>query len=374
MTPVRVLQVVGQMNRGGAETWLMQILRNSDPGRLRMDFLVTRLEPGHYDEEIRTHGSSVLPCPSPSDPFAFGRRFLAILRERGPYDVVHSHLHHFSGIILACAKHASVQVRIGHSHNDTSALDGRAGPARRLYLRAMKAAIRLHATHGLAASDGAATALFGPRWREDPRWKVAHCGLDFSEFREPFNAAEVRAEIGVPPGALVVGHVGRFDPQKNHAFLLRIAAEVLLRDVRARLVLVGDGPLRTLIESESVRLRIRDRVVFTGVRADVPRLLRSFDVFLFPSVHEGLPIVGLEAQAAALRIVLSDTITRELEVIPSLFVRRSLAEPPKAWAASILSILHSGSHLKIDGVAALESSDFTLHKTLRNLERAYGLS
>lgn len=372
MAPVRVLHVVARMNRGGVETWLMQVLRNVDPARVRMDFLVTRGEAGHYDDEIRALGSAVIACDAPSRPDRFARRFLSILRDRGPYDVVHSHLHHFSGFVLALARLAGVPIRAAHSHLDTRDMDRGGGLRRRAYVSAMGAALRRYATCGFAVSAPAAEALFGVRWRDDARWGVARCGLDFGAFRAGPDETSARAELGVPADALVLGHVGRFDPQKNHALLVRIAAAAIQRDPRAFLVLVGDGPLRATIEDDARRLGIRDRVVFAGVRSDVPRLLRSFDCFVLPSVREGLPLVGLEAQGCGVPIVLSDTITRELVVIPELFTWRSPADPPESWAQAALSAAHGVRPAVAEAVAALERSEFSISRSVASLLAAYG--
>lgn len=371
MAPVRVLHVVGQMKRAGVETWLMQLLRNLDRTRVQLEFLALDPGAGHYDPEIRALGSEVIGCPRPSNPLRFGRRLLAILRDRR-YGAVHSHVHHFSGFVLGVARRARVPIRIAHSHLDTSREDGGAGPGRRLYLAAMKTGIRRYATHGLAVSEAAAAALFGRRWREDPRWSVLRCAIDFSPFRAPLDREAVRAALGLPPGAVAVVHVGRFDEQKNHRFLVRIAAEVLRREPTARFVLVGEGPLRPAAEAEAARLGMGDRLIFAGVRSDVPQILRACDLFLLPSLYEGLPLVGLEAQAAGLPVVLSDHITRELAVVPDLFGWRSLAEPPEAWAATVVDMLRRPHTSAAGALAALERSDFSLQRSLHLLEELYG--
>lgn len=373
MAPVRVLHVVARMNRGGVETWLMQVLRTLDATRVRMDFLVTRGEPGHYDDEIRALGSAVIPCDASSTPDRFPRRFLSILRDRGPYDVVHSHVHHFSGAVLALARVGGVPTRVAHSHLDTREMDRSGGLGRRLYLRVMGSALRRYATSGLAVSASAAEALFGPGWREDDRWRIARCGLDFAPFRRPVDVTSVRAELGVPSDALLLGHVGRFDPQKNHELLIRIAAAACRRDPRAFLLLVGDGPLRGAIEADAVRLGIRGRVVFAGVRPDIPRLLRAVDCFVLPSVREGLPLAALEAQASGLPIVLSDCITHELVVIPELFAWRSLGDPPESWAEAVLGRARGGARVDVEeAVTAMERSEFSVSRSLASLLAAYG--
>lgn len=368
MARLRVLHVVGRMSRGGVETWLMQVLRHVDPARVRMDFLVNAGAPGDFDEEIRGLGSTVIRGPSPAQPVRFARRLLGLVRERGGYDVVHSHVYLASGLVLAVARRAGIPVRIAHGHQ--TPVEAGTGLRRRAYVRLMKALIRAHATHGLAVSAPAAAAIFGARWRDDERWEVARCGLDFGAFRAGADRSAARADLGVPDDAVVLGHVGRFDPLKNHAFLLRIAAAAFRREPRARLSLVGDGALRSAVERDAARLGIRDRVTFAGVRPDVPRLLRAFDVFVMPSVHEGLPLVGLEAQAAGVPIVLSDTVTRELAVIPDLFTWRSLADPPEAWAEAALAAARSPAPVA-DPVAALEASEFSLSRSLSGLLAVY---
>jgi glycosyltransferase involved in cell wall biosynthesis len=336
-----------------------------------MEFLATRAEPGDYDAEIARLGSRVITCPTPSAPVRFAVRLHRVLRGQGPYHAVHSHVHHFSGLVLAVARLAGVPVRVAHSHTDSAPVDAGARPLRRAYLAAMKGALRRFATHGLAVSHAAAGALFGPGWRDDHRIEVARCGLDFSVFRGPADAAAVRAELGIPEGALVLGHVGRFDAFKNQGLLVPALAAAARRDPRAFLVLVGDGPLRPRVEAEAARLGVRDRVRFTGLRADVPRVLRAFDVFVFPSLHEGLPLVGLEAQAAGLPIVLSDRVTRELAVIPELFTWISPGAPADRWAEAALEAARGRAGAG-DPVAALERSDFSLSRSVAGLLAVYG--
>lgn len=370
MAPVRVLHVVGRMDRGGVESWLVQLLRAADPAQLRMEFLASGAG-GHYHEDVTSLGSEVIVGAPPSNPLRYVQRLVQVLRRRGPFDAVHSHLHHFSGVVLAVAARERVPVRIVHSHLDTLRVDAAAGLPRRLYLGAMRAAIRRHATHGLAASEVAAAALFGHGWRTDPRWSISRYGIDLSPYRGPVDVAGVRASLGIAAGALVVGHVGRFDPQKNHAFLVPIAEEVLRREPRAVLVLVGAGPLRPAVEADVARRGLGGRVVFAGVRADVARLLRAFDVLLFPSLHEGLPLVGLEAQAAGLPAVLSSAITREVAVVPELITWRALTDPVPVWAEAVLAAARAPRPVR-DPVAALERSEFSVERSLARLLEVYG--
>ena len=156
---LRILHVVGAMNSGGIETWLMHILRYIDRDRFTMDFLVHTTDECHYDKQARALGSKIIPCPHAHQPWIYGGKFKKILDEYGPYDIVHSHVHHFSGYVLRVAKQAGVPICISHSHNDTSSNQARAGLKRRLYLKLMRGWINRYSTVGLGCSHQA-TASF----------------------------------------------------------------------------------------------------------------------------------------------------------------------------------------------------------------------
>ena len=362
------------MNRGGVETWLMHVLRHIDRERFHMDFLVHTEKPGAYDEEIRSLGAEIIPCPNPSSrPWTYARNFKRILREQGPYNVVHSHVHNFSGYVLRLARQEGIPIRISHSHTVTSRSDEKAGAARRIYLSAMKRWIDKHSTLGLAASRKAASALFGPGWQTDPRWRVLYYGVDPEPFQATVDPVAVRAELGIPKDAFVVGHVGSFREPKNHTFLVRVAAEVAKREPNMRLLLIGDGPLYPTIEQQVTDLGIADKVVFAGLRADIPRLmLGAMDVFVFPSVYEGLGLVGVEAQVAGLPVILSDTIPEDIEVIHSLIRRLSLSQPVSRWAEAIMEA-HGATNKanRPDTLGLLEQSRFNIWRTVKELEGCY---
>jgi glycosyltransferase involved in cell wall biosynthesis len=361
------------MKQGGVETWLMHVLRSIDRQRFRMDFLVHTTQPCPYDEEARSLGADVIPCLGPSRPLAYGRNFRHILRDRGPYDVVHSHVHHFSGYVLRLACHERVRGRIAHCHSDTSAVQANAGVLRRAYLGLMERWVDRYATTGLAGSGQAAVSLYGPHWEVDPRWQLLPYGIDFAPFRDTPDSAAVRDELGIPSDAFVLGHVGRFRKSKNHAFLLDVAAEVARREPKMRLLLVGDGPLKPDIERQIDELGLTGRVILAGLRPDVPRLmLGAMDVFVFPSLYEGLGNVLLEAQAAGLPCVVSDAIAEEANVVPRLVRRLSLSEPLSAWAEAILLARDDPS--VPDRRSALETvmqSRFNIANALESLECVY---
>jgi glycosyltransferase involved in cell wall biosynthesis len=366
------LQVVFTLNRGGIETWLVHLLRHIDRQRFRLDFLVHSPDRCDYESEVVALGARVLRCPPPTRLWRHARRVSQVLRESGPYDVVHSHVT-FTGYVLRLARGAGVPLRVAHSHNDAPGVRGEGGLLQRVFLRLTSPWVRSAATHGLAASRLAATALFGPRWHEDPRWRVFHCGVDLAPFEQPVDAAAVRRGLGVPPGAPVVGHVGRFFRQKNHDFLMDVAAELARREPRARLLLIGDGPLRPTVERKAARLGLRETVLFAGTRPDVPCLMRgAMDAFVLPSLYEGLPLVGIEAQAAGLPCVLSDTITPEVDAVPALVRRLPLARGAPAWAEALRACLtRPPAVTQEEALGVLRGGPFNVRNGARALERFY---
>jgi conjugative relaxase-like TrwC/TraI family protein len=187
---------------------------------------------------------------------------------------------------------------------------------RKAYIGLSQRFIRRYATAGIACSQAAAQALFGAAWRSDPRWRVVYYGVDFKPFGEVVDSASVRAELNIPRGAFVIGHVGRFEPQKNHEFFLQVAAEIVRREPAAHFLLIGEGSLQPAVRRQAERLGIADRVIMTGVCSDVPRLMRgAMDAFLFPSRYEGLGLVLVESQAAGVPCFFSDCIPPEATVV-----------------------------------------------------------
>ncbi len=371
--PIRILQVTGGMDRGGVEAWLMTVLRNIDRESYPIDFVVHTEKHCAYDDEIRSLGARIIPCMHPSKPALYARNFRRIVEEFGPYDVVHSHVHHFSGYVMWLAARLGIPVRIAHSHSDTSLQQSRARLHRKLYLGLMEHWVRRHATAGLAASTPAGQALYGSGWGRDPRWRTIYCAMDLGEFDADIDPAGVRSELGLPPDAFVIGHVGRISTPKNHSFLLGVLKHVAELAPDAWLLLVGDGPLRREIERKGEELGIADRMVLTGARDDVPRLLRgAMDVFVFPSILEGLGLALVEAQAAGLPCIVSDAVPVEAAVVEPLVRRLSLDQPLTDWAAAVLEARgHVPAISARDALATVESSPFNITQGMQQLCALY---
>jgi glycosyltransferase involved in cell wall biosynthesis len=378
-SPLRILQVLGGMHRGGPETWLMHILRRLDRERFRMDFVVHTDQPCAYDAEIRAFGSKIIPCLISQNPLAYARNFRRILRKLGPYDVVHSEVQYFSGFVLRLAYQAGVPVRVAHNHtpsyhNIDAVSQIKQGLLRRTYIAWMKRWIRLYATAGLVVNREGGPDMFGAAWEKDPRFRILYCGVDLTPFGQKVDPLAIRAELRIPPDAFVIGNVSRFFKKKNHPFMLKILSQLVQTEPRARLLLIGDGPLYADIEKLAVQAGLKDRVIFAGSRPDVPRLmLGAMDMFLFPSNWgEGLPLVMIEAQAAGLPCIISDFLTKEGDIVRPLIRRVSLDQPPSFWAESILTAKQAPPSVsRAEALTIVEGSPFNVTRSMAELLRIY---
>jgi glycosyltransferase involved in cell wall biosynthesis len=368
---LRILHALGTMDPGGVETWLLNVLKYIDRDRLEFHFCTFGEKPGLFAGEVERLGGRMVPCPRGLNPWSFSRRFRGILRE-GKYDAVHSHVTFFSGAVLRWAKAEGIPMRIAHSH--ASQDDKPNTHARRYYRRMMKSWIGDYATHGLAVSESAASLLFGENWQEDSRFRKFYYGLDLRAFQEPFDRHEVRKEIGLPIDGPVVGHVANFLPVKNHSFTLGMAAEILKTRPEVHFLFVGDGPLRPRIQSEASARGLSSQTHFVGTRTDVPRLmLAAMDVVVFPSLHEGFGLCLLEAQAAGLHCLVSDTVPVEVARIPESIEFLSLLTGETQWARQVVEMLDARQPGLTPGINDVTRQQFSMEQSVRELTNIYVL-
>jgi glycosyltransferase involved in cell wall biosynthesis len=369
--PPRILHVVHSLDRGGIETWLLHVLRHLDRRRYPTDALVLNQRPSSMESELDSLGCRVFSCPAPRRPWVLLRCMTNTLRRHGPYDIVHSHVHHFDGAIVRVAAANGVPVRIAHSRNDTRVVERDAGPLRRIYTRWMKRWIRRFATHKVAISVSAAEDLFGPNWKEQG-CTIIHSGRDLSQFAKRGRSTALRRSLGWPEDALVLGHVGRFQWRKNHSWVIEVADLVLRQEPRARLVLVGDGADEAEIRARVAARGMAERVVFAGGRDDVPRLMTNLmDVFLFPSHHEGLGVAAVEAQAAGLPCIIAEHLPTEIDVVPELVQRLPLTASAETWASAALRGAQAPAIDPNAALRAVRSTDFNIERSVGKIAQVY---
>lgn len=375
---IRILHVLFVLDSGGIEKYLIDVLRHIDRDRFHLDFVAHVIPAASpYIEEIRSLGSQVILCPDPRQnlrhPWQYIHAFNQILRQYGPYDIIHSHTGFFDGVVLRLASKAGIPIRITHTHTDTAAIMGRGGFVRRIYYTLMKSWVNRYATVGLGMRQNLIADMFGLVRDADPRWQVIEYGIDLTAFQVQIDRTMMRNELGIPQDAFVIGHVGRFSGEKNHQFILDVAAQTIQREPKMYLLLVGDGSQRPTIEQKAVKLGLSDRVIFTGVRSDIAQLmLGAMDVFLFPSLYEALGFVRLEAQACGLPCIVSDTVPEEGDVVKSLVQRISLSQPASVWSEMILNTRHTKARItQSEALDLVKQSRFNIQNCIKNLEKLY---
>ncbi len=369
--PTRVLHVLGSLNPGGVENWLLNLLKRMNRDSVRMDFLVHTQTPGAYDREVMELGATIFRSEvRPLTKYVTNVR--DILRKHGPYDVIHSHVNFFSGIPLFFAAMESIPVRISHSHTDTRREQRSATMGRRFYHWLMRGLVDKYSTHRLAASEPAAVSLFGGDWRNRVHTQVLHCGLDLAPFEEQVSRIELRATLGIPEHAFVVGHVGRFVPVKNHDFVLTIAAHMIGLSNDVYFLLLGDGPLWQSVRDRAVSSGLAERVILTGFRRDVASLLRAMDCLVLPSQYEGLGLAAVEAQVVGLRCVVADSVPREVEVIPGTVKWLSLQDAASVWASALFEAGRDSHNQDVPNPLELvRQSSFHITSSLEELLKLY---
>ncbi|MCR6598042.1 glycosyltransferase family 1 protein [Bacillus halotolerans] len=339
----RVLHVLSGMNRGGAETMVMNLYRKMERSKVQFDFLTYRNDPCAYDEEILSLGGRLFYVPSigQSNPLTFVKNVRNIIKENGPFSAVHAHTDFQTGFIALAARLAGVQVRVCHSHN-TSWKTG-FNWKDRLQLMVFRRLILAYATELCACGEDAGRFLFGRSNMERKRVHLLPNGIDLDLFSPAGQAADDEKKArGIASDRLIIGHVARFHEVKNHAFLLKLAVHLKKRGVRFQMILAGDGPLREQMEEEARRLNLLSDVLFLGTEEHIHELMRTFDVFVMPSLYEGLPVVLVEAQASGLPCIISDTITEKVDTGLGLVKRVSLSKPMDIWAETIVRAAAAG--------------------------------
>ncbi len=357
MEPIRVLHVLTSLNRGGIETMLMNYYRNIDKTKIQFDFLIHREGSFDYSDEILRNGGKIYSVPE-YNPFSrkYRKSLDSFFSEHKEYRIVHSHLNCLSALPLKYAKKNNIENRIAHSHiiiHDFS--------LKKLYKRVARFFIPLYATEYLACSKEAGKWMFG-----NHRFEVMHNAIDVISFKYNKRIRDsIRSNIGVD-NELVIGHVGRLTEQKNQRFMLDIAEKLKLSKVDYKLVLIGEGEDKRLLEDLARIKHIESNVIFIGSVDNVNEWMQAFDIFLFPSKYEGLGIVAVEAQAAGLFVICSDRVPREVKATDNcIFLRLNDVD---LWYSSILN--RNGA-LRTDNTNDIIRSGYDIYEASKKLQTYY---
>jgi glycosyltransferase EpsF len=367
----RVLHIVSAMDRGGAETLLMNVYRNLDRKKLQFDFVTHRLDDGDFDVEIRKLGGRIYNIPSLGKigPISYVKK-LAEIMKLNSYIAVHSHTDYQSGFPALAAKLAGIPHRICHSHSNNWPLNG--GFKQKMLLTGLQSLIKFSATQYCSCSREAGAFLFGQKAVEKNQVTILKNGIDLSQYLdETITKTSVIRELGLGSNSKIIGHVGKFSKSKNQKFILRVLKELVSKDDSYVALLVGDGPLKGEIELEAEKMGISNHVRFLGVRSDIPRLMRAFDVLLFPSIFEGFGIVTIESQISGTPCIMSDSVPVSTDMGLGLAKFLSLDEAPYKWGEEVESAIKMQKPKKDVLVRALAEKGFSIQQNIEEWMKLY---
>ena len=357
---IRVLHVVTQMNRGGLETMIMNYYRNIDRSIIQFDFLTHRPEneKKDYDDEIKALGGKIYHIPR-LNPFSikYQSELDSFFKNHKEYKVIHVHQDCMSSVVLKAARKNGVEIRIAHSHSSNQ------DKGIKYIIKAIyKKNIKKEATMLFACGQQAGKWMFGT---DD--FKVLPNAIDAKRYSYDKNKREAnRNQLGVGD-SFVIGHVGRFSKVKNHKFLIAILSELKKIDDNVKLVLVGEGEERERIQHMVENKGLGNNVIFTGIKSNVNEIMQAFDVFVFPSLYEGLPLTMVEAQAAGLPCFISDRVPSDCKITENVY-RISLNENAKKWADKIYSLK---DFKRKDTYSEIVNANFDIVQNAKYLQKIY---
>ena len=356
--PVRILQIVTNLKVGsGVLSVVLGWHRHLDTSKVQFDYLYFDTSLISHEEEILKYGGRCFHLPHPyKHPFQFLYESYKFFKKH-KYKTVHSHITHLNLFFFPLAKWFGAENIIQHSHLTVWSNDKINGLRNYVMLHTVWPLI----TRKMACSQAAGEAYFGKNFT------VINNGIDIKKFIYNPSMRDVkRKELGLENN-FVICNIGRFSHQKNHVFLVDVFKEIVSRDASARLALIGVGPTEDKIKEQVNSQNLQDKVLFLGVRKDIADLLQAVDVLCMPSLYEGLPVVGVEGQAAGVPGVFADTITPEILLLPSSRML-SLKDSPAIWADTVLSLK---KQLRSSGENFLAAKGFDIHQTAKQIQDLY---
>lgn len=360
---IRVLQVLGGLNRGGAETMVMNLYRALNHQEIQFDFIVHSYTQNDYREEIENLGGKIFIFPTfkAYNVLQYRNKWDRFLNEHPEYKILHSHVRSYASIFFPIAQKHGLKT-IVHSHS-TSNGSGMKGKVKNLLQRPLVK----QSDYLFACSAMSGKWLFGEKGINQENYYLVKNSIDVEKYRFDIDVRKYYREVLAVDNKIVFGHVGRLSEPKNHRFLLEVFKEIIKREQNAVLIIVGNGELKKNIQNQIKELSLQDNVYMLGSRNDVSEILQAVDVFLFPSLWEGLPVTVVEAQAAGLPCIISDTITEEVK-LSSNVIYLPINKGTKIWTETALKLINNRNPEAADLVI---SAGFDVHTTAKWLTDFY---
>lgn len=326
---IRILQVVNCMDRAGLETMLMNYYRNIDRTKVQFDFLTHRPYRGTYDDEIESMGGKIYYAPRlyPQNYYPYFKYMKQFFKSHPEYKIIHSHIDTMTAFPLLCAKRSSVPVRIAHSHSSKLDKDMKL-PIKYI----AKLVVPNVANNYFACGEVAGKFLYRNR-----SFRIIRNAIDLEKYK--YNETirkDVRNKLNIKDD-FTIGHVGRYCYIKNQSFVIDVFNEIIKVKPNSKLLLIGKGPDEKMLKEKVNKLGLQNKVLFLIDRNDVHELYQAMDVFIMPSLFEGLPLVGVEAQANGLPCIISDKVSNEIVLTDNIQLMK-LADTAVNWSNKILNL------------------------------------
>ncbi len=364
LEPIRIAQIIGKWVGGGVESVVMNYYRHIDKNKVQFDFICDSDSTEIPYEEIESMGGNVILIPPYQRVIKYHKELKRVLKE-GKYKIVHSHINTLSVFSLFAAKCAGVPVRIAHSHSTTNQKE----KSKNLIKQVLRPFSKLFATDYMCCSELAGRWLFGDREYDKGKVYLLNNAIDIEKFKynEQMRKRK-REELGIRDSTLVLGHVGRFVDQKNHMFLIDIFSQVHKKNEDAILLLIGQGPLQNQIKDKVKSLKLEESVKFLGQRNDVDELYQTFDIFLLPSLYEGLGMVLIEAQCAGCYCIASTEVPKIAKVTNNLdFIK--LEDASELWGINAVKGLNKVNRKEC--IKSIKEFGYDIKEENKKLENYY---
>lgn len=363
MKKLRIAHVVGKWLGGGVESVVMNYYRNIDRSKIQFDFFCDEDSTNIPYEEIKELGGNVVIIPSYSKVFKYQKKLRQELIN-GKYNIIHSHINTMSVFPLRAAKKAGLKIRIAHSHSTSNKIEWK----KNLLKNILKPFSKIYATDYMCCSEYAGRWLFGNKEYDNGKVYLLNNAIDTKKYTFDENARkEIREKYNISDNQTVIGHIGRFVNQKNHEFLIELFNEYQKLNSSSVLILIGQGPNWENIHNLVDSLNIKEKVLFIPQQKDVSKIYNAFDYFVLPSLYEGLPVVGVEAQCNDLTCFFSTDMTKETKILEkSKFIE--LNKGPVFWAEEIFK---NNEKIRKDVSSVLAAKNFDIKTEAVKLEHFY---
>ena len=371
--PKRVLQILSSTQRAGVQMMVMNLYREVDRDKLQFDFVVHDLGEHDLDQEIEALGGRIFRIPLLTKIGI--RKFVDTIRqiivENGPYIAVHTHTDYQGGFGAMAAKKAGVRKRLCHAHLDTRHMHSPVFLAKKRFGRFV---IRLYTTQRCACSRYAAIALYGNRAVKKNLVKIINNGIDLDNYEsyDPEFKMKLFDKYHLDENTKIIGNVARLSLVKNQSYILDLAAEAKKRGLNYLFVFVGSGDMSEMLHNKQHQLELDASTVFLGTRDDVPQVMQCFDVFILPSLAEGLPLTVLEAQAAGTQVIAAQCVPLEADMGLGLFHRLSIDAGIDAWLQEIDAALLSERPDTDHRIAAIRAKGYDARRNVDEIMTLYG--